>query len=113
MWDTAVEPRMNSFVAFFYGPLYLDVSELADLQELVNISSVRKLDVVWKTCQEQWMIGMDGERERERESEQLEDDEDDDDDVLFNIISFISCQLVQHTHTHTHTCKSFYTISQP
>ena len=49
--------------------IYTDMPELADQQELIYISSVQTQDIVWKTCQEQWMIGMDEERERERESQ--------------------------------------------
>ena len=41
----------------------MDMPVLADQQELMYVSSVWTLDVVWKTCQEQWMIGMDSERE--------------------------------------------------
>ena len=52
----------NKIVTFFYGPLHMDVSVLADLQELIYISSVRTQD----------------ERERERErlvlSAQLDED---------------------------------------
>ena len=31
--------------------------------------NVRTLDTVWRTCQERWMIGTDGEREKERVKE--------------------------------------------
>ena len=41
----------------------MDVLALADLQELIYINSERTLDTVWKTSQERWMIGIDGERE--------------------------------------------------
>ena len=41
----------------------MDVSALADQQELVYINSVQKQDVIWKICQERWMIGIDGKRE--------------------------------------------------
>ena len=37
---------------FFNGPLYMDVPVLADQQELIYISFMQMLDVVWKTCQE-------------------------------------------------------------
>ena len=36
-----------------------DVPVSADLQELIYISSVRTLSVVWKTYRERWMIGTD------------------------------------------------------
>ena len=42
---------------------------LADQQELIFFSSVRTLNVVWRTYREQWIIGMDGGRERERHRE--------------------------------------------
>ena len=51
---------------FFYEPLHMDMPALADQQEFIYITSVQTQDVVWKTCQEQWMIGMDGERESGR-----------------------------------------------
>ena len=37
---------------FIYGPLHMDMSVLADQQELIYISSMQTQDVVWKTCQE-------------------------------------------------------------
>ena len=43
--------------------LHMDMPVLADKQELIYISSVQTQDVVWKTCWEPWMIGMDGLRE--------------------------------------------------
>ena len=39
-------------------------------------------DAVWKTCQEQWMIGMDRERESEKSVLAVQPDDDDDDDPL-------------------------------
>ena len=54
----------------------MDVLVLADKQEPIYISFVRTQDLVWKTCQEQWMIGTDGERESGKSvlSTQLDDD---------------------------------------
>ena len=52
MWDTAGETRMNSLVMFFYGPFLMKMPVLADQQELIYISSLQTLDVVWKTCWE-------------------------------------------------------------
>ena len=43
----------------FYGPLHMDMSVWG---ELIYINSVQTQVVVCKTCQEQWMIGMDRER---------------------------------------------------
>ena len=40
----------------------MDVPALDYKQELIDISSVRTLDIVWKTGQEQWMIGADRKR---------------------------------------------------
>ena len=42
----------------------MDIPVLADQQERMYISSLRTQNVVWKTCREQWTIGMDEERER-------------------------------------------------
>ena len=50
MRDTAWEARTNT--TFSYGPLYMDVQELDDQQDLTKNSSVRVLDVVLKTSQE-------------------------------------------------------------
>ena len=76
----------------------------ADQLRLKCISSLRTPDAIYRTQQERWMIGMDGERERERQTDrqtdrdreierdretelrdsvlsaQLDDDDDDDDD---------------------------------
>ena len=52
-----------------YGHLHIDMPVLADLKRFTDINSVRTLDGVLKTCQEQWMIRKDGERERVRERE--------------------------------------------
>ena len=58
---------------------------------------MRALDVVYKTCQERWVICTDGEREKERKkerkkvssefelSEGLDDDDDDDQDHVCKI----------------------------
>ena len=35
----------------------------ASIEKLIYISFVRTQDVVWKTCREQWVIGMDRKRE--------------------------------------------------
>ena len=73
---------------FFYGPLHMDMPALANHQELIYISSVWTQDVVWKTCQERWVIGTDGEREREKESRKsvLSAWFDDDDAENNNIV---------------------------
>ena len=62
---------------FCNGPLHKDMPMLAVQQELIYIGSVQKQDVVWRTCQEHWMIGMDRERELRKSvlSAQLDDDE--------------------------------------
>ena len=64
MLDSAGEARIISKVMFFYGPLHVGVPVLADWQECIYICSVRTQDVVWRTGQECWMIGMNWERER-------------------------------------------------
>ena len=47
--------------------LLINAPRLADQQRLTSISYVKTLDAVWRTCQEQWTIGMDGERDRENQ----------------------------------------------
>ena len=53
-------------LTFSNGPLHMDLPVLADQQETTYKSSVRTLDVVWKTGSEWWMIGTIGESERVR-----------------------------------------------
>ena len=55
----------------------MDASVLADQQGLTYISSVWTQDVVWRTFQDHWMIGLDGKRESEKSmlSVQLDDDD--------------------------------------
>ena len=45
---------------------HMDMSVLADKQELIYIGSVQSQDVVWRTCQKWWMVGMDGEKESKK-----------------------------------------------
>ena len=70
MQGIAREARMNSQVTFFSGPLHMDVPVLTDQQELFCISSVRTLDVVWKTCRDRWKSVL---------SIRFDDDDDDED----------------------------------
>ena len=42
----------------------MNVPKLAEQQELILIISVQTQNVVWKTCRERWMIGVDGEKEK-------------------------------------------------
>ena len=50
----------------FYGLLHNDPLVLAYQQELSYTSSVRTLDVVWRTWQEGWVIETDGDSESEK-----------------------------------------------
>ena len=52
-YGTAREARTNSWV-MFYAPLHMDISVLADQQELIYISSMWIQEVVWKTSWEHW-----------------------------------------------------------
>ena len=80
----AAEATINSEVTFFYGPRHIDVPVLADRQEIIYISSIGTLDVVWKTCREWWMIGTDIEEESRKSvlSARLDDD---DNEVQFTV----------------------------
>ena len=49
----------------------MDVPVLSDKQDLINISSSRTKDVVWKNCREWWRIGRERERVRERERDRM------------------------------------------
>ena len=80
---------------FICGSLVIDGPVLADLQELIYISSVRTLDVVWKTWRERWMIRTSGKREREGGkpgksmlSARLDDNEDKAERIYAYILGF-------------------------
>ena len=49
----------------FDGSFHVDMPVRANQQELIYLSSVRTPGVVWKPCQDRYMIGTDGERVRE------------------------------------------------
>ena len=61
-------------MTFFYGSLYLDSPVLVDQQELTSYSSVWTQDVIWNTCCEWWMKGMDRESGNSLLSVQLDDE---------------------------------------
>ena len=66
MLDTAGEARISIKATFSNRPLHTDVPVLADQQELTcNIYGQTEV-VVWKTCRERWMIGVNGERKSEK-----------------------------------------------
>ena len=46
--------------------LHKDVPVLPDQQELILVIYMQTRDVVWKTYQERYISGMDGERENQR-----------------------------------------------
>ena len=52
MKATAGEARTKSQVMFSFGLLHIDASVLTNQQELMYISSVQTLDVIWTTCRE-------------------------------------------------------------
>ena len=83
---TAGEMRMNSWQTFFDEPLHMDVPMLADQQKLIYISSLLILDVFWKTCRMQWMIGTDAERKSRKSmlSTWL-----DDNDIDIKVLMFL------------------------
>ena len=58
---------------------------LAEQQEFTDISPLQTLDAMYRTCQEQWLIGTVGEKESKKFllSQKIDDDDDDDDDNLF------------------------------
>ena len=63
--ESPLKKQKLTSMTFFYGPQHIDVPVLGNSQELSYISSMWTLNVIWSTCQEQWMIVTDG---RERES---------------------------------------------
>ena len=84
----------------------MDVPVVADEQECIYISSVRTQDVVWKTCQEQWMIETDGDRESGKAMLSVQHD----DGLLYEYIYiyiyiytyilYVYTYMFTHTHTH-------------
>ena len=74
---TLLEKYGWTHVIFSYGLLQMNMTVLADQQEPAYNSSIQILDVPLKTCQEQWMIGMDGKKKSEKsvQAVQLDDDE--------------------------------------
>ena len=48
---------------FFYGSLHIDVTVCVDQQEFIYNSSEWTQDAIRKTCWEQWIIKVDGEKE--------------------------------------------------
>ena len=80
---TSWETKTKSSATYFYAPQHMDVPVLADCWRLIYISSVRTLDVVWRTWWDQWMIGTGIEKEEAGKivpSAWLDNDDDDDDD---------------------------------
>ena len=63
MLYTAGEVRTNSESTFSYGLLHMGAPGLADQEGLTYISSVWTLDLIQRTCQKRWMIGMDDDGE--------------------------------------------------
>ena len=66
----------------------MDAQLLADQQKLIYISSVRILDIVWKTCWLRWMIGTDGESRKSALQARLDDNNDEEICFEFSFPSF-------------------------
>ena len=60
-------------MTFFHVALYMNMPVLADLQELIYISSLQAKNLIWKLCRERWVIGM-----------QIDDDENAV--IIYNIL---------------------------
>ena len=78
MQDTAGEIRTNAWATFSDEPLHTDVQVLADQLELIYDSSVRRQDVVWKTCRKWCMIETYDGRESGKSVLAVRHDYDDD-----------------------------------
>ena len=63
MNKTLLKKQGGTHEMIFNRPQHMDMPVLTDQQELIYISSVQTQDIVWKTCQEQWMKEIDGEKE--------------------------------------------------
>ncbi len=68
------------------GPLHSDVQVKDDQLELIYNSSIRTLDVAWKTCRKPSMIEMYVERELGKSMPAARHKEDDDDMIYKGII---------------------------
>ena len=66
---TVGEATRSSLMMFSYGLLHMDKPVWADQQIFTCISSMQRVDAVWKIEQEWWVIGTDGERERQTDRE--------------------------------------------
>ena len=73
MGNIAGEARAHSSVTFSNRPFLM-----VDPQELIYHRSVRKRDVIWKTCRERRMIERERERKKPERVTRLDDDDDDD-----------------------------------
>ena len=62
---------------------------LADQPELTTTGTGQTQDVVWKTCQERWMIVTNGERERESEKSEWAAQYNDEDDIYAPTYTYI------------------------
>ena len=93
--------RMNWFVTFSYGLLHSDMALLAGLQELTNC--VRTKGVVWKTCRERWIIGMEGERESMKSVEGGQYDDADD----FRQTFFFPVRVMRSVYRNTYQPITF------
>ena len=69
----------NWEVTFFCGPLHMDMLVVTDQQKRIYISFVWSQDIVWKTCQQRWMIGTEGVKESGKTVRSSQVDVDDND----------------------------------
>ena len=76
----------------------MDVHVVTDQKEFIFIISEWTQDVVWKNCQERWMIGMYGERGSGKYVLSAHLDDDDDELLLEAIIVYWELLLVTWNH---------------
>ena len=74
------------------GPLHTDEQGWSNQLEPIYNGSVLIEDIAWKTCQEQWMIGMSGRKESEKSV--LAACHNDDNDIYIYIYIVIHRQTV-------------------
>ena len=81
MQDTAGEVGTRSLEMYSCGPLHMAEQRQDDQLVPTYSTSMPIWDVVLKTCQKQWRIGMGGER-GPRISQLMARQDDDDDDFI-------------------------------
>ena len=105
---TVLEKQWWTHRTFSNRPLHLELPVLANQRQLTNNIYVRTQDAVWKTCQEQWMIGTDGKRERESGKSMLATWLDDDLSLFICIYLYIYLSADLYSYLSIYLCPAYW-----